>query len=244
MSLSICLDFRKEKKRSFFRVGYIDFPFDWDFLEKKKLKMMRRQQQQQRHQHQDQQSRIFYELSSLVLSLLRSPPSPLPYDESSPVVNSSARRSNPSPSSSAALAQITPAGFASLMLGISVALMLCGSVTFFIGFMLMPWVLGLVMVFYVAGIVSTISVLGKTIFCYALAPPSSPRKEIPGEISLPLLYSVFGFVLLGFCSFDHNYDLDFNVFRLCNWIVFDCCLILLLSFAIGFFVLWIQSSFV
>ncbi|KAJ0094234.1 hypothetical protein Patl1_16963 [Pistacia atlantica] len=135
--------------------------------------MMRRQQQQQQQQ-QDQQSRIFYELSALVLNILRSPPSPMPYsDQSSEAVVSSTRRSSSS-------MQISPAGFASLMLGISLALMLCGSVTFFIGFMLMPWVLGLVMVFYVAGIVSTISVLGKSIFCYAMAPPSSPRKDIPG----------------------------------------------------------------
>ncbi|XP_044493508.1 uncharacterized protein LOC123216915 [Mangifera indica] len=130
--------------------------------------MMRRQQQ---HQQQDQQSRVFYELSALVLNILRSPPSPMPYsDLSSAAVVSSTRRSS---------SQISPVGFASLMMGISLALMLCGSVTFFIGFMLMPWVLGLVMVLYVAGIVSTISVLGKSIFCYAMAPSSSPRKDIP-----------------------------------------------------------------
>lgn len=129
-----------------------------------------------RSQQQDQQSRIFYELSTLVLNLLRSPPSPIPFSDQSPEISSdtSERRRR----SSAAPPQISPAGFASLMLGISLALMLCGSVTFFIGFMLMPWVLGLVMVFYVAGIVSTISMLGRSLFCYALAPPS-PRKEIP-----------------------------------------------------------------
>ncbi|KAK1552499.1 hypothetical protein Q3G72_018338 [Acer saccharum] len=145
--------------------------------------MMRRQQQQQR-QHQDQQSKVFYELSALVLNLLRSPPSDMAYaDQSSSraLVSSTSSSSTTTttrryPRSSA---QITPAGFASLMLGISLSLMLCGSVTFFIGFFLMPWVLGLVMLFYVAGIVSTISVLGKTLFCYAMAPPSSPRKEIP-----------------------------------------------------------------
>ena len=36
------------------------------------------------------------------------------------------------------------AGFALLLLGISVVLMLCGSMMFFIGLMLMPWVLKLV----------------------------------------------------------------------------------------------------
>jgi hypothetical protein len=79
-----------------------------------------------------------------------------------------------------ATTQISPVGFASLMLGISLALMLCGSVTFFIGFLLMPWVLGLVMVFYVAGIVSSLSMLGRSLLCYVTAPPS-PRKDIPGK---------------------------------------------------------------
>lgn len=109
---------------------------------------------------EDQQSRVFCELSALVFNLLRSP---------SIVPEPPARRSP-------AGAPIAPAGFASLLLGISVALMLCGSVTFFIGFMLMPWVLGLVMVFYVAGVVSSLSVLGRSILCYA-----TPRKDLPGK---------------------------------------------------------------
>ncbi|XP_008222190.1 PREDICTED: uncharacterized protein LOC103322091 [Prunus mume] len=133
--------------------------------------MMRRQDQQDQ---QDQQSRVFYELSALVLNLLRSPPTPIQFSDHSPVVPSSPSSSRRPPP---AATQISPAGFASLMLGISMALMLCGSVTFFIGFILMPWVLGLVMVFYVAGIVSSLSVLGKSILCYASA-ASSPRKEI------------------------------------------------------------------
>ncbi|KAF2292925.1 hypothetical protein GH714_029897 [Hevea brasiliensis] len=98
-------------------------------------------------QQQDQQSRIFYELSALVLNLLRSPPSPIPFSDQSPAIpsDSSRRRSSAPP-------QISPAGFASLMLGISMALMLCGSVTFFIGFMLMPWVLGLLWFFMWLGL--------------------------------------------------------------------------------------------
>ncbi|KAJ8759067.1 hypothetical protein K2173_003305 [Erythroxylum novogranatense] len=134
--------------------------------------MMRRQQQ-------DQQSRVFYELSTLVLNLLRSPQSPIPFSDRAPAsVSSSPSSSESRRRSSGAMTQISPAGFASLLLGISLTLMLCGSVTFFIGFMLMPWVLGLVMVFYVAGIVSMISMLGRSLFCYATAPPP-PRKEIP-----------------------------------------------------------------
>lgn len=163
-------------------LGSVDLIFFWRFFfssvsrEKvRKEKMMRRQQQQ------DQQSRVFYELSALVLNLLRSPPTPIQFSDHS----SSSSRRPPPPATTTT--QISPAGFASLMLGISMALMLCGSVTFFIGFLLMPWVLGLVMVFYVAGVVSSLSVLGKSILCYASPPPTSPRKEIPGK------YGCFGF---------------------------------------------------
>lgn len=134
--------------------------------------MMRRQQ--------DQQSRVFYELSALVLNLLRSPPMPLNFPDHPPPPPVAVVPSRRSPSHGYPQNQITPAGFASLLLGISLALMLCGSVTFFIGFMLMPWVLGLAMVFFVAGIVSSLSVLGRSILCYATAPPT-PRKDVPGK---------------------------------------------------------------
>ncbi|CAI9761711.1 unnamed protein product [Fraxinus pennsylvanica] len=91
---------------------------------------------QSRHQ-QDHQSKIFYELSALVLNIIRSPPTPIDFsDEIQP-------RRRPPSRIEPAMQQITPAGFASLLLGISLSLMLCGSLTFFIGFMLMPWVLGL-----------------------------------------------------------------------------------------------------
>ncbi|KAJ8773559.1 hypothetical protein K2173_005805 [Erythroxylum novogranatense] len=123
--------------------------------------MMRRQQQR------DQQSRVFYDLSALVLNLLRSPPFP----DQAPAASSSSRRRLP-------LEKISPTGFAWLLLGMSVTLMVCGSVAFFIGFMLMPWVLGLVMVFYVAGIVSMISLFCRSLLCYVMPPPP-PRKEIP-----------------------------------------------------------------
>ncbi|GMP82301.1 hypothetical protein CsSME_00036675 [Camellia sinensis var. sinensis] len=120
---------------------------------------------------QDQQSRVFCELSALILNLLRSPPTPIQFSDPSPAAVPSARRRPETP-------PISPAGFASLLLGISLALMLCGSVTFFIGFMLMPWVLGLVMVFYVVGIVSSLSMIGRAILCHTTS-PASPRKEVP-----------------------------------------------------------------
>lgn len=124
-----------------------------------------------RNQDQEQQSKMICELSSLLFNLLlQSSPTPLSYSDRSPIlpVNPSVLRR------SSAAGQITPAGFAAFVLGISVALMLCGSVTFVIGFMLMPWVIGLVMVFYVAGVVSFLSVLGRSILCFA-----SPRKHSP-----------------------------------------------------------------
>ncbi|CAH8298540.1 unnamed protein product [Eruca vesicaria subsp. sativa] len=130
--------------------------------------MMRRRQRDE-----ETTSRSFYDLSSLVLSLLRSPPIPISLPDSPP------RRSRPRFSSSSSALSISPSGFASLLLGVSVALMLCGTVTFFIGFLLLPWVLALIIVFYVVGVVSAISMVGKSILCYFLAPPSSsPRKNV------------------------------------------------------------------
>ncbi|XP_059308419.1 uncharacterized protein LOC132059709 [Lycium ferocissimum] len=126
-----------------------------------------------RSQQQDQQSnKVFYELSALILNILRSPPGPIElYDDVAVSPSSSSGRRT------TAMQQITPAGFASLLLGISFALMLCGSVTFFIGFLMMPWVLGLVMVFYVAGIVYSLSMIGRAIFCHISSTSSSPRKD-------------------------------------------------------------------
>ncbi|KAI3694150.1 hypothetical protein L1987_77111 [Smallanthus sonchifolius] len=124
-----------------------------------------------RQPHQDQQSRVFYELSAMILNLIRYPSAPIQFSDE---VSASPRRQP----RHAPLSQITPAGFASMLLGISLALMLCGSITFIIGFLLMPWVFGLVMLFYVAGIVSGLSMLGRAIFCHTLS-PSSPRKSVP-----------------------------------------------------------------
>lgn len=142
-----------------------------------------RRDQDQNHSHRNNNSGVLYELSALVLNILRSPPTPIPFsDQSSPAVIPPLRRSP--------AAQISPAGFASLMLGITLALMLCGSVTFFIGFILMPWVLGLVMLFYVAGILSSLSMLGRSILCCATGSPT-PRKDEPGRFDFPLSVSEF-----------------------------------------------------
>ncbi|KAL2519725.1 hypothetical protein Adt_15972 [Abeliophyllum distichum] len=129
---------------------------------------MMRTQSQGQHDHQ---SNIFYELSSLILSILRSPPTLSDLSEQTPAVH---RR--PVTRRAPSMQQITPAGFASLLLGISLALMLCGSVTFFIGFILMPWVLALVMFLYFVGVVSSLSMIGRAILCHVSAPPS-PKND-------------------------------------------------------------------
>ncbi|XP_059316486.1 uncharacterized protein LOC132067303 [Lycium ferocissimum] len=126
--------------------------------------MMRRQQVE------DEQSKLLYELSTLVLNILRSPTTaPLDFSDESGVIQRSTARPG-----------ITPAGFASLLLGVSLSLMLCGSVTFFIGFFMMPWILVLVMVLYVAGILSAFSMIARAIFSPLLPPPpsSSHLKDV------------------------------------------------------------------
>lgn len=116
----------------------------------------------------DQHSKILNELSALVMNIMRSP---VGFSDQTPVIHQRRRAAT-------SLEQITPAGFASLLLGISLALMLCGSVTFFIGFMLMPWIIGLVVFLYFVGIVSSISMIGRAILCHNSG-PSSPSKDVP-----------------------------------------------------------------
>ncbi|KAF6161505.1 hypothetical protein GIB67_009384, partial [Kingdonia uniflora] len=111
---------------------------------------------------QDQQSRLLYELCALVLTILRSPQSQLQPQPQPTITPSSLRQRS---STSTSVAKVSPACFASLLLGISMALMLCGSVTFMIGFLLMPWVFGLVMILYFVGIISTFSWLMRAIIC-------------------------------------------------------------------------------
>lgn len=98
---------------------------------------------------EDQQSRLIYELCALLFTILRT--------------SSPSSQARPNPRTRAA--QVTPAAFASLLLGASLALMLCGSVTFVLGFLLMPWVVGLIVILYVLGVISHISSrLERTVF--------------------------------------------------------------------------------
>ncbi|XP_044950103.1 uncharacterized protein LOC123399783 [Hordeum vulgare subsp. vulgare] len=103
------------------------------------------------------QSRLLYELGALLLTILRSPLGPGEEGRGPP-------------------RQVTAAGVASMMLGASMALMLCGSVTFMLGFFLMPWVVGLACVFLFVGFLTNLSGIGRAILCWTAA-SSSPHKD-------------------------------------------------------------------
>ncbi|CAA6668355.1 unnamed protein product [Spirodela intermedia] len=104
---------------------------------------------------QDQLSQLLDEFCALVFSVLRTSSGP----ESHPLVSGA---------QSCGRLRASPAGLVSLLLGISTALIFCGSVTFMIGFVLMPWVLGLVMVLHFVGMLTNLSTLG--ILCPCPAP--------------------------------------------------------------------------
>ncbi|KAL3653841.1 hypothetical protein CASFOL_003522 [Castilleja foliolosa] len=105
---------------------------------------------------QDQQVRVLYELCAMTIHFLHSPNLPISFPNLSLL-------SSPPSSSSSRPRQVSPAAFGSLFIGISIALMLFGSVTFIIGFILMPLVITLVMLFYVAGFVSNLSEIGRAV---------------------------------------------------------------------------------
>ncbi|URE21459.1 hypothetical protein MUK42_12451, partial [Musa troglodytarum] len=133
----------------------------------------------------DQPSRLLYELCALLLEVLRTPhlaPPPADAPSRPPADAATARRRVPT--------RMSPARFASLLLGASLALMLCGSVTFLIGFILMPWVVGLVILFYFVGIVSNLPGLGRAILCPASG-PSSPKQMSVRECSVAALEDLF-----------------------------------------------------
>nr|XP_043632702.1 uncharacterized protein LOC122603914 [Erigeron canadensis] len=118
------------------------------------------------HQHNDQNHDL-YNLYYLMINLLTSPPLPIPFPTvisgpTSVVTSSSASSSATSPLRPP---QVSPPGFAAIFIGISFAMMMFGSVIFVIGFLLMPLVVGLVMLFYLAGIVSNLTYLVGLVLC-------------------------------------------------------------------------------
>lgn len=143
----------------------------------------------------DQQSRALYELCALALSIIRSPSLP-PASAGGPTPSVPVAQQRPQGRRLQQLrnrqqSQVSAAGLASLLLGVSLAMMFCGSITFVIGFILMPWVLGLIMVLYLVGIVTSLSGFGRSILSAAgssVSGGSSP-KEMPGELfsKLPII---------------------------------------------------------
>lgn len=124
---------------------------------------------------EDQTSKLVYELCSVLFAILRSPQRALPPSSSA----SSAYGEGVGPAGQLTLRpiwpQASPAAVASLMLGVSMSLMVGGSVSFVLGFMLLPWVLGMVTLVYLAGIVSSLSGLGRAILF-----SSAPKEEARG----------------------------------------------------------------
>lgn len=94
--------------------------------------------------------------------------------------------SSPSPATAPGM---SPAAAASMLLGASMALMLCGSVTFAIGLLLMPWVAGLALLFGFAGAVSNLSsgFLGIGRPAAAIPCKGAPRGRICSTIGSDVL---------------------------------------------------------
>uniref|UniRef100_K3ZX61 Uncharacterized protein n=1 Tax=Setaria italica TaxID=4555 RepID=K3ZX61_SETIT len=107
------------------------------------------------------QSRLLYELCALLLTVLRASPEDGAGAGPRPLLPR----------------QVTPAGVASMLLGASMALMLCGSVTFMLGFFLMPWVVGLGCVFLFVGFVTNLSGIWRAILLWPAAACSASPKE-------------------------------------------------------------------
>ncbi|XP_051117168.1 uncharacterized protein LOC127241924 isoform X3 [Andrographis paniculata] len=117
----------------------------------------------------DEQTGALQQLCSMILHVLPSPPLPVSF----PTLSlSSSSSSSPRPP------HISAAAFGLLFLGISVALMLFGSLTFIIGFFLMPLVITLVLLFYIAAIVSNLSEFAGAILWPTLAPAAHDSNQI------------------------------------------------------------------
>nr|GEY36351.1 transmembrane protein [Tanacetum cinerariifolium] len=119
--------------------------------------------------NQHDQTRVLYQLCSMICNILGSPPLPIPF----PTTLSGPTLASASSSSVAAPPFMQPprvstAGFAGLFIVVSFAMMMFGTAIFVIGFMLMPLVVGLVFLFYLAGIVSNLTYLAAAV----ISPPT------------------------------------------------------------------------
>ncbi|GAY57984.1 hypothetical protein CUMW_183600 [Citrus unshiu] len=113
---------------------------------------MRKEQEEE----QRLSSSSIYYVCYMIIHLLK----PFPNSLLLSGLSSSSRQRSP-----LGLTQVSPAAFASLFLGVSLALMLFGSITFVIGFILMPWIVAFVFLFYLAGFFSKLSDLAQSFFC-------------------------------------------------------------------------------
>ncbi|KAL6521830.1 hypothetical protein OROGR_018399 [Orobanche gracilis] len=107
---------------------------------------------------EDPQAKAVYEIWSMMVHILRTPSFPISLGSFQPFWSPSSssltqRRSH----------QISPAAFGLLFIGISMALMLFGIVSFVIGFVLMPVVIMLVMLFYFVRIVTKLSEIARSL---------------------------------------------------------------------------------
>ncbi|XP_058759962.1 uncharacterized protein LOC131633268 [Vicia villosa] len=116
----------------------------------------------------DQQSKILYDLVSMIINTLKLPPLPFPlstpYPSSYSSTSSSSSSSKRQPWWMTILLKFpydSPAVLVSLFLCIYLALMLFGSVIFLTGLLLLPWITVLVVVFYAAAFVSNVSFMGR-----------------------------------------------------------------------------------
>ncbi|KAL6587381.1 hypothetical protein OROMI_000359 [Orobanche minor] len=100
---------------------------------------------------EDPQAKAVYEIWSMMVHILRTPSFPISLGSLQPFWSAAQRRPH----------QISPAAFGLLFTGISMALMLFGIVTFVIGFVLMPLVIMLVMLFYFVRIVAKLSEIAR-----------------------------------------------------------------------------------
>ncbi|KAL8193591.1 hypothetical protein R6Q57_026726 [Mikania cordata] len=103
----------------------------------------------------DDRSRVLHQLFSMIVNILASPPLPIPFPIPATFTGDSVASSSSAPSQPPS--QVSPIGFAGLFIAISLAMMLFGFAIVVIGFMLLPLVIALVMLFYVARVVSTLS---------------------------------------------------------------------------------------
>ncbi|XP_058758351.1 uncharacterized protein LOC131631577 [Vicia villosa] len=118
-------------------------------------------------EEEDQQSKILYDLVSMIINTLKLPPLPFPFSTPYPSYSPSSASSSTSKTQPWWMTVLlkfpydSPAVLVSLFLFVCLALMLFGSVIFLTGLLLLPWITVLVVVFYAAAFVSNVSFMGR-----------------------------------------------------------------------------------